>query len=178
MKKCYFLIGLPGVGKSTITEKILEEEKNAVYLSTDFFLEKLAKEKGIDYNKAWKEYGKDAEKSFSALLKSSINKGSVLVWDQTNVVKSARIKKLKALKEKGYVIIGLNFEIPEEEWLNRIKNREDNGGKKIPQFILNTMKKSYQRAEYDEGFDEIFLINEKSELQLIPNILLNKNKIN
>lgn len=178
MKKCYFLIGLPGVGKSTITEKILEEEKNAVYLSTDFFLEEIAKQKGIDYNKAWKEYGKDSEKRFTALLKSSINKGSTLVWDQTNVVKSSRIKKLKSLKEKGYVIIGLNFEIPEEEWLNRVKNREQNGGKKIPQFVLNTMKKSYQRADYDEGFDEIFLINEKSELNLIANNLIVKNKIN
>ena len=35
----------------------------------------------------------------------------------------------------------------------------------------NNMKKTYQRAEYDEGFDEIFLINEKSELTLIPNEL-------
>lgn len=171
MKKCYFLIGLPGVGKSTITDKILEEEKNAVYLSTDAFLDEISKEKGIDYNKAWKDYGRDAEKKFSALLRSSMNKGSVLVWDQTNVVKSSRIKKLRALKEKGYVIIGLNFEISDAEWQSRLEKRESSGGKKVPRFVINNMKKTYQRAEYDEGFDEIFLINEKSELTLIPNEL-------
>lgn len=167
MKKCYFLIGLPGVGKSTITEKILEEEKNAVYLSTDYFLEQIAQEKAIDYNKAWKEHGKDADKKFTALLNSSMNKGSVLIWDQTNVVKSARIKKLRNLKEKGYVIIGLNFEIPEEEWKKRLVKREEQGGKKIAKFILNTMTKSYERADYDEGFDEIFIINEHSQLTLL-----------
>lgn len=176
MKKCYFLIGLPGVGKSTITEKILEEEKNAVYLSTDYFLEEIAKEKGITYNKAWKDFGKDADKKFTALLKSSMNKGDVLVWDQTNVVKSARIKKLRNLKEKGYVVIGLNFEITEEEWKRRIAKREAEGGKKIPGFVIGTMTKSYQRADYDEGFDEIFLINEKSELTLLPNNLTNNLK--
>lgn len=176
MKKCYFLVGLPGVGKSTITAKILEEEKNAVYLSTDAFLDEICKEKGIDYNKAWKEFGKDADKKFSALLKSSMNKGEVLVWDQTNVVKSSRIKKLKALKEKGYIIIGLNFELPEDEWLKRVKNREEQGGKKIPKFVLNTMKKAYQRADYNEGFSEIFMINEKSELTLLPNQLEMKIK--
>lgn len=178
MKKCYFLIGLPGVGKSTITDQILKEEKNAVYLSTDYFLEEIAKEKAIDYSKAWKDFSKDAEKKFSALLRSSINKGEVLVWDQTNVVKSSRIKKLKALKDKGYIIIGLNFEIPEEEWLSRVKNREEQGGKKIPKFVLSVMKKSYQRADYDEGFSEIFIIDEKSELTLLPNTLVNLPKLN
>lgn len=177
MKKCYFLIGLPGVGKSTITEKILQEERNAVYLSTDYFLEQIANEKAIDYNKAWKEHGKDADKKFSALLKSSMNKGSVLVWDQTNVVKSSRIKKLRNLKEKGYVVIGLNFEIPEEEWKKRLANREAQGGKKIAKFILNTMNKNYERANYDEGFDEIFLINEHSQLTLLPNNLTPTVKI-
>lgn len=177
MKKCYFLIGLPGVGKSTITEKILEEEKNAVYLSTDYFLEEIAKEKNINYNKAWKEFGQDANKKFNALLKSSTNKGNVLIWDQTNIVKSARIKKLRNLKGKGYVVIALNFEIPEEEWKKRVKKRELEGGKKIPQFVMNTMSKSYQRADYDEGFDEIFLVNENSELTLLPNNLSNKLKM-
>lgn len=177
MKKCYFLIGLPGVGKSTITEKILEEEKNAVYLSTDYFLEEIAKEKGITYSQAWKNFGKDAEKKFSALLKSSINKGSVLVWDQTNVVKSARIKKLRNLKERGYIVIGLNFEISEEEWKKRINKREAEGGKKIPKFVLDSMTKSYERADYNEGFDEIFLINEKSELKLLENGLEKNLKI-
>lgn len=177
MKKCYFLIGLPGVGKSTITEKILQEENNAVYLSTDYFLEQISKDKGIDYNKAWKEHGKDADKKFTALLKSSMNKGSVLIWDQTNVVKSSRIKKLRNLKEKGYVVIGLNFEIPEEEWKKRLANREAQGGKKIAKFILNTMNKSYERADYDEGFDEIFLIDEHSQLTLLPNKLTPNVKI-
>lgn len=177
MKKCYFLIGLPGVGKSTITEKILEEEKNAVYLSTDAFLDDIAKEKGIDYNKAWKDYGKDAEKRFTALLRSSMNKGTTLVWDQTNVVKSSRIKKLKSLKEKGYIVIGLNFEIPDEEWQKRLQKRESEGGKKVPRFVLSNMQKTYQRADYTEGFEEIFLINEKSELSLLPNDLINKVKL-
>lgn len=167
MKKCYFLIGLPGVGKSTITEQILNDEKNAVYLSTDYFLEEIAKDKNISYNKAWKDYGKDAEKKFTALLKSSINKGDTLIWDQTNVVKSARIKKLKPLIEKGYVVIGLAFEIPEEEWKRRIEKREKEGGKTIPQFVINNMKKTYERPDYAEGFSEIFIINEKSELTLL-----------
>ena len=130
MKKCYFLIGLPGVGKSTITKEIIEKEPHSIYLSTDYFLEKIAKEKNIEYNKAWKDFSKDAERSFSALLKSSMNKGDTLIWDQTNVVKSARIKNLKNLKDKGYIVIALAFEIPEEEWKSRIKKREDEGGKK------------------------------------------------
>lgn len=70
-----------------------------------------------------------------------MNKGDTLIWDQTNVVKSARIKKLKPLIEKGYVIIGLTFEIPEEEWQKRIEKREKEGGKVIPKFVINKMKK-------------------------------------
>lgn len=176
MKKCYFLVGLPGVGKSTITEQILKDEKNAIYLSTDYFLEEIAKEKNITYNKAWKDYGKDAEKKFTALLKSSINKGDTLIWDQTNVVKSARIKKIKPLIEKGYVVIALTFEIPEDEWKKRIEKREKEGGKVIPQFVINNMKKTYERPDYDEGFSEIFIINEKSEANLLPTVE-NKPKI-
>ena len=48
--------------------------------------------------------------------------------------------------------------------------------KKIPQFVINNMKNSYERPDYNEGFDEIFLINEKSELTLIDNKFINVHK--
>lgn len=171
MKKCYFLIGLPGVGKSTITNQILNEEKKAVYLSTDQYLENIATRDSITYNESWGKYNSQAQSHFSQLLMKAMKNGDNLVWDQTNLVKSSRIKKIKNLLQNKYIVIGLNFEIPDEELNKRLYKRESEGGKKISRGIISHMKKTYERASYDEGFHEIFIINENSELNLIPNNL-------
>jgi cytidylate kinase len=152
MSTCYQLIGLPGVGKSTWIEQ-QQIVKNYAVVSTDAWVEKVAREKCLTYNEVFDEAMQDAVKQMMFSVRVAQRERCDIIWDQTSLTVNSRLKKFNALPD--YAHVAVLFIPPDEIEHARRLNRE---GKIIPAGILKSMKQSYQAPSLDEGFKEIWVI--------------------
>ncbi len=155
MPTLYMLIGLPGSGKSTWTANQMFDWSKTVVASTDGYLEKHAKDSGTTYDDAYKVAYKDATKHMTATIADAIEKGYNIVWDQTNVFKGARKKKLKSIPD-NYKKVAVYFPAPDEKELSR--RLSSRPGKTISPHIYQDMLKNLEEPSSDEGFDEIIIV--------------------
>lgn len=164
--KCYFFMGLPGSGKSFLTEKIMKDNPDIVLLSMDNIIESYAKKHNLTYRQVWADHIKIAEKEFENTLSNAIENKKEIIWDQTNLHQLSRAPKIKRLLDNHYQIEGIALELSSTEWKARIEKREKNGGKVMLPEVLTSMEKSYQSPEYSEGFQSIYIVNDKNEIAL------------
>ena len=147
------LVGIPTSGKSTYTKKLKELNywKDAVVLSTDNYIEKQAQRLGLTYNQVFDDVIKDVTRELELEFNMAKDKGKNIIWDQTNLSRKTRNKKLSKLPsiyKRGAVY----FEISLEEALERNKHRE---GKFIPESILKKMHGQFEIPTTDEDFDYV-----------------------
>lgn len=147
---CYMLVGLPASGKTTWTMKNHPELGCA---STDKFIDQFAAEKGISYNDAFKDGIKEATARMIDEVGTFILEERDFVWDQTNLTKKSRAKKMNYLVD--YNVVAVVFEQPEKkEWKKRLASRP---GKNIPTVAMASMILSYEVPTIDEGFYKIMI---------------------
>jgi predicted kinase len=150
-----FLIGLPAAGKSTIRTKLLELYPTATVLSTDDVIETESTKEGITYNDGWYKFGDLADKLMRKELRIALTEGKPIIWDQTNTIQTARIKKLRKIpthyKKVAVVVECSNY----NEWRTRLKSRP---GKTFSKRKLMQMQESFVYPTEAEGFDEIIKI--------------------
>ena len=143
--KVYFLVGLPATGKSTYTKEYLSKYE---ILSSDSFIEEYALSVNKTYNEVFSEYIETATKLLNEKLQKLIRENKSFVWDQTNLTKSVREKRLNNIPKK-YIKIGMYFEKPDDvTWTKRL-NRP---GKIINKNILDKMQRDLQiptKEEFD-----------------------------
>lgn len=167
MPTCYMLIGLPGSGKSTISEGLLKDMPDLIIVSTDEYIEKYARERGKKYEEVYREVGEDAQKWMNVRIRQIINEKKNFAWDQTNVFKSARKKKISMLEQNKYDVVAVALHLSEEELERRLINRVAKGGKKISYKIIQDMKDSYELPSYEERFKEVYLIGDNGAFHLV-----------
>ncbi len=167
MPHCYMMVGVPGSGKSTAIKELVKEMPYLHVVSTDEYIDRVATEQGKSYNEVHSSSIDDATKWMKAELHYIIKDKKDFVWDQTNIVKSARMKKLRNLFSNGYEVTAIVFEIPMDELHNRLEKRANETGKSIPKKVMEDMIRSYQRPDYDEGFKSI-LLNETGAYYELP----------
>lgn len=167
MPTCYMLIGLPGSGKSTISEGLLKDMPDLIIVSTDEYIEKYARERGKKYEEVYREAGEDAQKWMNVRIRQIINEKKNFAWDQTNVFKSARKKKISMLEQNKYDVVAVALHLSEEELERRLINRVAKGGKKISYKIIQDMKASYELPSYEERFKEVYLIGDNGAFHLV-----------
>jgi predicted kinase len=151
--KCWFLIGLPGSGKSTYIKNM---GFNGVRVSTDDYIEMIAAKENKTYNEVWdnKTY-KDAERWAKDALNHAIDNHRNIIYDQTNLTAKTRKKKLDAIPETYYKI-GIVFKTLDlGDYFSRLKGRQ---GKTIPLHIIENMAISFEVPTTEEGFDQIYNI--------------------
>jgi len=165
------MIGLPGSGKSTLCEDLIKNNETLEIVSTDIYIENYAKKKGNTYQEVYREAGDDATKWMSQRIKTLINEKKNFIWDQTNVFKSARRKKLAMLGSNKYSTIAVGLELSEQELFARIKTRVESGGKTISYKIIHEMAQAYERPDYSEGFTYIFMVGDNAVATLLPKSL-------
>jgi heterogeneous nuclear ribonucleoprotein U-like protein 1 len=168
---CYMLIGVPGSGKSTYSNQIIKEMSSSIHLevvSSDEYIEKYAQDHGKTYQEVYRQVGDEATKYANRKIQSLIKQHASFIWDQTNVFASARLKKMRNLLSNKYDVIAVTIELSEEELARRIETRKEQTGKHIPWAVVKDMLKNYSRPGYEEGFVEIYVINDKSEILLLP----------
>lgn len=155
-QKLFMLIGVPGSGKSTWANKADFGGGNTCIVSTDDIIAHKAKEQGKTYNEVFKDSIKDAEKLMYKHVMWSVERGENIVWDQTNLTKKSRAKKLIMIPDH-YEKIAVFFETPDDEELDkRLNNRE---GKTIPEHVMDAMIEMIEYPEIDEGFDRVIYVD-------------------
>lgn len=149
----YMLIGLPGSGKSTWTNKLFElEALDALILSTDNYVQAWADEEGSTYDEVFDKAIRSATSQLDFWVRHCKKFNISAVWDQTNLTAKSRAKKLRQLPNHRKVAVV--FQADAETLQQRRANRP---GKTIPQHVLDHMK--LEMPSLDEGFDEIILVN-------------------
>lgn len=149
MSTFIMLCGLPASGKSTWVSS--NSTQDAVVLSTDNYIEEVAKKQGKTYNDVFFEVYKDAEKELDTQLKEALRDNRFIFWDQTNLDFKTRRYKLRRIPEY-YTKVAVFFEISLEEALRR----NTRPGKVIPESTIIQMHSKYKTPMREEGFDLIF----------------------
>ena len=152
------LIGLPGSGKSTWTEKMLSQtDTEYVIVSSDAEIEKLAAADNLSYDQAFDKYVGKATGIMKQKFKDAVNKGKNIIWDQTNMNPKKRRGILNQVPD-NYRKIAVAFEIDDEELQRRLDHRSRTTGKTIPDHVMKSMAKSYVPPSKQEGFDEVYIM--------------------
>jgi predicted kinase len=164
----YFLIGVPGSGKSTLVHDCALKKSvlphfhedtinNSVRIATDFYIEMWATDLGLTHNDIFKDSIKLAKRYMNNALERAIKNDHSIVWDQTNVSVKNRKNKLDKIP-KNYYKVAIFFEVP-RDLEARLKSRP---GKEIPQAVMDTMKSNLEMPTKEEGFNEIFIIKNEA----------------
>ena len=153
MPECVFLCGIPCSGKSTFVNELkkIPYWENAVVLSTDAYIEKQAQRCGLTYNQIFDDVIDDATRELELELNMAKDRGENLIWDQTNISRKTRKKKLSKLPSI-YARGVIYFDVTLEEALRRNENRE---GKYIPKSVLKRMYHQLEVPTLEEGWDYV-----------------------
>lgn len=173
---CYMLIGVPGCGKSTVAEGLMNDMPSLKIASSDLIIDEYAKKKGKTYSEVHRDYVEEAQKIMTRQVQDMMKKGESFIWDQTNVFASARKKKMTTLTQNKYSVIAITIELTPEELEKRLKTRVDNGGKFISPKIVADMLVNYSRPSYSEGYQEVYVIQNDGHAHLLEKELSLENK--
>lgn len=158
MSEVVMLCGIPTSGKSTYVNKLkkIDYWKNAVVLSTDNYIEKIAEENNTTYNEIFEDVISQATKRLEFDLECAIRDGKDIIWDQTNLTANVRKKKLRKIPS-NYYRGAVVFEVSLEDALER-NNHRDN--KFIPKSVLERMYQQFEIPTKMEGFEYVEFVKD------------------
>lgn len=137
MPTCYTLIGPPGCGKSTWRAANLHLMHDPVVISTDDYLEEMARETGRSYHDLIQEMDYEALVSKCRVrIVRAVIEGRDIILDQTNYTVPRRMLFRKSIPRE-YEMVGVVFEFDREELLERTAAREASTGKHVPTYIID-----------------------------------------
>lgn len=154
---CYMMVGLPASGKSTRVQDMTFMNLDVFVYSTDRLIEEAAERQGITYDEAFEDNIKAATRSMDEMLIVAIQYNQDIIWDQTNLTRKSRAKKLARIPAHYRKVAEVLPELPFTEWEKRLNSRP---GKTIPTHILSNMYSSFEPPSVDEGFDEVYTVGE------------------
>ena len=149
MPQLSMMIGVSGAGKSSCVESIVDGD---IILSTDRWLEEYAKLNDLTYNEAFQMKYKESEMALRQDLAFAIRHGQNIIWDQTNLTKKTRKRKL-AMIPKEYRKVAILINTPPE-----IIHESNNSGRGLPNHVINDMIMRLEPPTEDEGFSKIVVI--------------------
>ena len=151
----YVLIGVPGSGKSTWTEKFLAAStKEFTVVSSDAVLDQIAAEKGLKYSDVYKDFIGLATSKAKQIFREALASRANIIFDQTNVSKKKR-RGILQQTPKDYVKLAVVFQTEDKEVERRLTERAEKTGKHIPGFVMKDMYSRWESPTRDEGFDRI-----------------------
>lgn len=160
---CYVMVGLPGLGKSTLVEsqrKVYERIDMDVFVySTDNILERIAQQLDKTYDEVFEKHVKSATAEADIDLAYAMKERQDIIWDQTNLGVGKRRKIINRMRQAGYQVRCECIVPPEAGWLDDQKawarRLRDRPGKTIPNHVLTNMIESFIVPSVEEGFDMI-----------------------
>lgn len=146
MTKFYMLVGLPGSGKSTYSNK-LKEENVAVYSSDAIRLELFGDDEDQSHNV---EVFAELHRRVVNSLASNID----TCYDATNISSKNRKTFLASIGKIPCEKIAIVFATPYSECLSRNQLRD----RHVPDYVIERMYKNFTMPCIQEGFSEVIRV--------------------
>ena len=180
MSDIAIMIGVSGSGKSYKAKEVQRRalefgvDEPTVICSTDKFIEREAKEKGITYQECMnmiqeeKRFGEITGKFYDEIeecIRNDVN----MVIDRTNLTKGGRIALITKLNEihkkygKTMQSMAMCLSVKRELINMRLKEREDRGEKKMDPKIIDQQIQRLELPTKDEGFDRVSVAGDFDE---------------
>ena len=147
----YIAVGLPGSGKSTYAKNFVNG-KDIEYLSSD---------------ELRAVYGKDeTDQSVTSIVFGHIKRkvdeflkdGKNVLVDATSVNRRERSDYINSAKKYGAKVVAIVFKMDRQGLIDRNKKRGEQGGRVVPDFVIDKMLAKFEEPSYNEGIDVIIYV--------------------
>ncbi len=151
MNTLYITVGLPGSGKSTYAKEFIKG-KEIEYLSSDSL-------RAV--------YGKSEEdQTVTPLVFGHIKRkvdeflkdGKNVMVDATSVNRKERSDYINTAKKYGAKVIALVFKMDRAGLIARNQKRGSEGGRVVPDWVIDKMLAKYEEPSTSEGIDEVIYV--------------------
>ena len=142
----YIAVGLPGSGKSTYAKDFIKG-KDIEYLSSDSL--RAVYGKGEDDQTVTPIVFGHIKRKVDEFLKDGKN---VLV-DATSVNRKERSDYINTAKKYGAKVVALVFKMDRQGLIDRNKKRGEQGGRVVPDWVIDKMLAKYEEPSFAEGID-------------------------
>lgn len=161
MIRLFFLMGLPGSGKSTWANALLNEYRDRCLISTDKIRFDLYGDEAIQGH--WLQVWQEVERRFIKAA-NQIQQGerSAAIYDATNVVRKQRRDAIALARKSGFThLTGIWLDTP--LWLCLQQNQQRD--RQVPPDVIERMSRRLQGAPPSrlEGFDSLIKIRRELE---------------
>ena len=146
MNTLYITVGLPGSGKSTYAKEFIKG-KDIEYLSSDEL--RAVYGKGEDDQTVTPIVFGHIKRKVDEFLKDGKN---VLV-DATSVNRKERSDYINTAKKYDAKVVALIFKMDRQGLIDRNKKRGEQGGRVVPDFVIDKMLAKYEEPSFAEGID-------------------------
>ena len=147
----YITVGLPGSGKSTYVKNFIKD-KEIEYLSSDSLRAVYGKSEE-DQTVTPLVFG-HIKRKVDEFLKDGKN---VLV-DATSVNRKERSDYIKTAKKYGAKVVAIVFKMDRQGLIDRNKKRGEQGGRVVPDWVIDKMLAKFEEPSYDEGIDVMIYV--------------------
>ena len=151
MNILYITVGLPGSGKSTYVKNFIKD-KDIEYLSSDSLRAVYGKSEE-DQTVTPLVFG-HIKRKVDEFLKDGKN---VLV-DATSVNRKERSDYINTAKTYGAKVVAIVFKMDRQGLIDRNKKRGEQGGRVVPDFVIDKMLNKFEEPSYSEGIDVIIYV--------------------
>ena len=147
----YITVGLPGSGKSTYAKNFIKD-KEIEYLSSDSLRAVYGKSEE-DQSVTSFVFG-HIKKKVDEFLKDDKN----ILVDATSVNRKERSDYINTAKKYGAKIVVIVFKMDRQGLIERNKKRGEQGGRVVPDWVIDKMLAKYEEPSYDEGIDVMIYV--------------------
>ena len=147
----YIAVGLPGSGKSTYAKNFIKD-KEIEYLSSDELRAKFGSGE-TDQTCTNQVFG-HIKRKVDEFLKDGKN---VLV-DATSVNRKERADYINTAKKYGAKVVALVFKMDRAGLIARNQKRGSEGGRVVPDWVIDKMLAKYEEPSTSEGIDEVIYV--------------------
>ena len=147
----YITVGLPGSGKSTYAKEFIKDQQ-VEYLSSDSLRAVFGKDES-DQSVTPKVFSHIKTK-VDEYLRDNKN---VLV-DATSVNRKERSDYINTAKKYGSKVVAVVFKMDRNGLIARNKKRGDEGGRVVPDCVIDKMLNKFEAPDFNEGIDVIIYV--------------------
>ena len=147
----YITVGLPGSGKSTYAKEFIKG-KEIEYLSSDSLRAVFGKSEE-DQTVTPLVFG-HIKRKVDEFLKDGKN---VLV-DATSLNRKERSDYINTAKKYGAKVVAIVFKMDRQGLIDRNKKRGEQGGRVVPDWVIDKMLNKFEEPSYDEGIDVMIYV--------------------
>ena len=151
MSTLYITVGLPGSGKSTYVKNFIKD-KEIEYLSSDSLRAVYGKSEE-DQTVTPLVFG-HIKRKVDEFLKDGKN---VLV-DATSVNRKERSDYINTAKKYGAKVVAIVFKMDRQGLIDRNKKRGEQGGRVVPDWVIDKMFAKFEEPSYSEGIDVMIYV--------------------